>query len=204
MFLTEQEKHKISDAIREAESRTSGEIVTVIARAADDYFYIPTLWAGLLALLTPSVLLILPVEIDYTLIYAIQVLVFVFATMLFRWSPLKLALIPRPIKHRRASRLAYEQFILQGLHQTRDRNGLLLFVSVAERYVEIIADQGINDRVQKDTWNSIVGEFVGHVKQRKIADGFITAIQQSGDVLQQHFPVEPIDKNELPNHLIEL
>jgi putative membrane protein len=204
MFLTDQEKQNISDAIRTAESQTSGEIVTVIAQAADDYFYIPTLWAGLLALLTPGLLLTLPVEIDYTLIYGTQVLVFVVASMLFRWTPLKLALIPKPIKHRRASRLAHEQFILQGLHQTRERNGLLLFVSVAERYVEIIADQGINDCVQKDTWSSIVGEFVGHVKQRKIADGFIAAIKQSGDILQQHFPAEPVNKNELPNHLIEL
>jgi putative membrane protein len=204
MFLTEQEKQKISDAIREAESQTSGEIVTVIAHAADDYFYIPTLWAGLFALLTPGLLLTLPVVIDYTLIYGIQVLVFVVAAMLFRWTPLKLALIPKPVKHRRASRLAYEQFVQQGLHQTQERNGLLLFVSVAERYVEIIADQGINDRVQKDTWATIVGEFVGYVKQRKIADGFIAAIKQSGKILCQHFPAESINKDELPNHLIEI
>ena len=204
MFLTNQEKQSITEAIRTAEAQTSGEIVTVIARAADDYFYIPTLWAGLLALLTPSVLLMLPVEMDFLVIYLIQVLVFVLATMLFRWTPLKLALIPKAVKHRRASRLAHEQFIQQGLHQTKERNGLLLFVAVAEHYVEIIADQGINDRVPDDTWDNIVSEFVHQVKQRKIADGFLVAIEKSGKLLQEQFPSNPVDKNELPNHLIEL
>jgi putative membrane protein len=203
-FLTEQEKQKISDAIRDAESRTSGEIVTVIAQAADDYFYIPTLWAGLLALLTPSILLMIPVEMEYLLIYAIQVLVFVFATMLFRWAPLKMALVPKAVKYRRASRLAHEQFIEQGLHQTKNRNGLLIFVAVSERYVEIMADQGINDQVQKDTWIEIVAEFVGQVRQGKITDGFLQAIDKAGSILQEHFPIEPVDKNELPNHLVEI
>lgn len=204
MFLTDQEKQTIREAIRVAESCTSGEIVTVIARAADDYLYIPTLWAALLALLTPSVLLMLPAEIDYLVIYMIQVLVFIFVSMLFRWTPLKLALIPKTIKYRRASRLAYAQFVQQGLHHTQYRNGLLLFVSVGERYVEIVADQGINDRVQKDTWDGIITEFVSHVKQHKIADGFVDAIEKSGLLLREHFPAEPVDTNELPNHLIEL
>jgi len=204
MFLTDQEKQTISDAIKEAESKTSGEIVTVITRAADDYFYIPTLWAGLLALLTPGVMLMLPVAVDILVIYTVQVIVFLMATILFRWTPLKMLLIPKAVKFRRANRLAYQQFVQQGLHRTKDRNGLLLFVAVAERYVEIVADQGINDRVPQDTWQNIVAEFVTHVKQRQIAKGFVTAIAQSGDLLQEQFPVEPMDKNELPNHLIEL
>ncbi|MCI0505138.1 MAG: TPM domain-containing protein [Gammaproteobacteria bacterium] len=204
MFLTEQEKQTISDAIRAAESRTSGEIVTVIARAVDDYLYIPTLWAGLLALFTPSVLLLMPIELEALIMYTIQICIFVTATMLFRWTPLKLALIPKAVKYRRASRLAYEQFIQQGLHRTAERNGLLLFVAVAERYVEIIADQGINERVPKDTWSGIVDQFVILVKQRKIAAGFLTAIERCGNILQEHFPVEPLDQNELPNHLVEL
>ncbi|WP_455366318.1 TPM domain-containing protein [Kaarinaea lacus] len=204
MFLTDQDKQTISDAIREAESKTSGEIVTVIARAADDYFYIPTLWAGLLALLTPGVMLMLPIESGILVIYTLQVLVFVFALLLFRWTPLKMALIPKAIKYRRASRLAQEQFLQQGLHRTKDRNGLLIFVAVAEHYVEIIADQGINDRVPEDTWRNIVDEFVGHVKQRQISKGFLNAITQSGNLLQEQFPANPMDKNELPNHLIEI
>jgi putative membrane protein len=204
MFVTEQEKQTISDAIRTAESRTSGEIVTVIARAADDYLYIPTLWAGLIALLAPSVLLLMPIELEFLVIYTIQICIFVAATILFRWTPLKLALIPKAVKHMRASRLAHEQFIQQGLHRTADRNGLLLFVAVAERYVEIIADQGINERVPKDTWSGIVDQFVSQVKRREIAAGFLAAIERCGNILREHFPVEPLDQNELSNHLIEL
>jgi len=204
MFLSDQEKQHISDAIKVAESSTSGEIVTVITRASDDYLYIPTLWAGLLALMSPSLLLVLSIELEFLLIYIIQILVFIVTAILFRWTPLKLALVPKAVKYRRASRLAYAQFLKQGLHHTENRNGLLLFVSVGERYVEIIADQGINDRVPKDTWRSLVDEFISRVKQNKFAEGFLVAIEQSGKILQEHFPVAPMDKNELPNHLIEL
>jgi len=203
-FLTEQEKQNIREAIREAEAQTSGEIVTVIARSADEYLYIPTLWAGLLALLTPSVLLWLPQPLDYIYMYAIQVVVFFVCAILFRWTPIKMKLVPRAVKQRRANRLANLLFLQHGVHQTEQRNGLLLFVSVAERYVEIMADKGINDRVPQDTWRHIVDEFVNHVKQGQIAKGFVEAVDQSGALLKEHFPIEAGDKNELPNHLIEI
>jgi len=203
-FLTEQEKQNIREAIREAEAQTSGEIVTVIARSADEYLYIPTLWAGLLALLTPSVLLWLPQPLDYIYMYAIQVVVFFVCAILFRWTPIKMKLVPRAVKQRRANRLANLLFLQHGVHQTEQRNGLLLFVSVAERYVEIMADKGINDRVPQDTWRHIVDEFVNHVKQGQIAKGFAEAVDQSGALLKEHFPIEAGDKNELPNHLIEI
>ena len=204
MFLSDQEKQNIRGAIRAAEALTSGEIVTVIAYTADDYLYIPTLWAGLLALLTPSVLLLLPEPPEYMYVYIVQVLVFVGCSILFRWTPLKMAMVPKAIKYRRANRLANVQFLQQGVHRTEQRNGLLLFVSVAERYVEIMADKGINDAVPDNAWNDIVQEFVAKVKQDKIADGFISAINKSGKLLQTHFPIQANDVDELPNHLIEI
>ena len=204
MFLNEQEKEKIRNAIREAELQTSGEIVTVIARSADDYFFIPALWAGFLALLTPSLLMLAPVTIDYLLMYTIQIGVFITAALLFRWTPLKLALVPRAVKYRRASRLAHEQFVKQGVHRTEKRNGLLLFVAVDERYVEIMADQGINDCVPVNAWESVVADFVDRVKKKQITDGFIGAINECSRLLQTHFPGQVDDVNELPNHLIEI
>lgn len=204
MFLSDQDKEKIRTAIRDAESQTSGEIVTVIARCADDYFFIPSLWAGLLALITPGILLLTPLSTDNVLMYTIQVIVFIVAVFLFRWTPLKMILVPKIVKYRRASRMAHEQFIQQGVHRTDQRNGLLIFVAVDERYVEIMADKGINDKVDDNTWDKIITSFVDKVRQKQIGNGFLFAIEECGNLLQTYFPANVDDVNELPNHLIEL
>lgn len=201
-FLLEQQKQNIAEAIRQAESRTSGELVAVIAHDSDDYFYIPLLWAALSALILPGALLWF--GLSSSSLEILQVAVFVVAAVLFRLPFIKMRLIPRYVRQRRAALLAREQFLLQNLHHTEQRNGILLFVSVAERYVELIADKGIHESVPLGTWDTVVQQFIEHVSRRQIETGFITAIEQCGEILAQHFPVSGQDQNELPNHLIEI
>jgi len=203
-FLNDSDKKRIAGAIREAEAGTGGELVTVIARASDDYLYIPLLWAALIALLLPGLLMLLPLEIDYGTIYEIQVIGFFALALLFRWPPLMMRLIPKAVKHRRASRVAHQQFFEQNLHHTRERTGVMLFVSVAEHYVEIIADKGINDVVEEGIWDEVIAEFVQHVKARQVAEGFLAAVAACGKILAKHFPATHENPDELPNHLIEI
>ena len=219
MFLTESEKQRISTAIRKVESRTSGELVTVIVRSSDAYRYIPLLWASLIALSLPALVYLLWLwlgwlgehanwgqEHPYNMAYlhVIQIAIFVLLVPLFLWQPLKMRLIPRSVKHLRASRFAYEQFFAQGLHLTKQRNGILIYVSVAERFVEILADKGINDRVEAGCWDKIVNRFIVEVREQRIADGFVSAIESCGEVLARHFPDTADDTDELPNHLVEI
>jgi putative membrane protein len=203
-FLTEHEKSQIAAAIVAAEWKTQGELVTVITRRSDDYRYIPLFWAALLALLVPGFLSVLDNPLPGDLAYLAQICTFLGAAALFNWSPLKMRLIPAGVKRLRAHRLAREQFFLQNLHMTRERTGILLFVSVAERYVEILADRGINDRVAPDAWQSIVTGFIKRVRKRQIAEGFLAAIAACGELLAAHFPAEDDNRNELPNRLVEL
>ncbi len=217
--LTNIEKEEIRQAIRAQEACTSGEIVTVITRASDYYLYIPTLWAALLALITPYILHLIHYQFhflnNYPLIhlsqhlhlsvYQIQIIVFCFFALLFRWPWLKMQLIPKYIKHTRASRLAHEQFYNQGLHLKEQRTGLLIFVSVAEHYVEVLADKNINDVVEENTWEELITTFISNVKKRNIKQGYLTAIKKAGEILRQHFPSKPEKNfNELSDHLIEL
>lgn len=201
-FLTQTQKDNIAEAIRKAESATSGEFVAVIAPASDNYPYIPLLWAALCALAVPSIIMLLQVT---TLSFVVlQAITFVICAVLFRWQPIKIKLIPTFTKHRRAQLAAREQFLLQGVHNTAQRNGILLYVSVAERYVEIVADKGVNDVVSDNTWDNLVEQFVNHVRSGQIETGFITAVEECGRILQKHFPISEKDINELPNHLVEL
>ena len=203
-FLSEADKQRITEAIREAEMKTSGELVTVIAHAADAYLYIPMLWASLAALTLPAVIWLLPVNLPFPLLYSFQLATFLGLALLFRWPPLKMRLIPKAVKRRRAGRLAWEQFFAQNLHLTRQRTGVLLFVSVAEHYVEILADKGINDKVKQDAWDDIVADFIKRVKAKQVAEGFLSAINACGKLLAESFPRPEGDIDELPNRLIEI
>ncbi len=203
-FLTAEEKQRLQARIREAESRTAGELVTVIARESDAYPYIPLLWAALAALAVPPVVTALALPWPLSTVAIIQLSLFLVLGLGLRWSPLKMRLIPKSVKTRRAARTAREVFLAQGLHHTEGRSGLLIFVSVAEHYVEILADKGIDDKVTQDQWDAVVSDFVGAVKAGRTAEGFEQAVDACGTLLAEHFPAKPGDKNELPDHLIEI
>jgi putative membrane protein len=203
-LMNNSDKQRISAAIAAIERQTSGELVTVITRCSDDYRYIPYLWAALLALLVPGILSLDAGLIPGKLHYLLQICVFLGAAVLFNWLPLKLRLIPTGVKKLRAQRLAREQFFLQNLHGTPGRTGVLLFVSLAEHYVEIIADKGINDVVSDKAWEDIVEHFVAEVKNKRVADGFLAAISACGELLVAHFPATAENTNALPDHLVEL
>ena len=96
-FLTADEKNRIRQAIEDVERQTAGEIVTVIAQQSDDYLYIPTLWAALIALAVPGVINYLPIDVLHIHSYLTQFIVFFVLAILFQWSPVKLRLIPRYI-----------------------------------------------------------------------------------------------------------
>jgi putative membrane protein len=203
-FLNDADKTQLRDAIRQAEAKTSGEIVTVIARASGDYFYYPTLWATLLAILSPLLPIALAVSIAPLGIIELQLLVFALLALVFRWPPIKRRLVPRAVKQQYCARRAREQFLAQNLHTTRERTGVLLYVSVAEHHVELLADAGIHAKVPAGTWDLVVSKLTARVKAGQVGEGFIEAVGAVGEQLAAHFPAAGVNPNELPDHLIEL
>jgi putative membrane protein len=93
---------------------------------------------------------------------------------------------------------------VQSLHTTAGRTGVLLFVSVAERHAEIIADKGIDARVPAGTWKKVIDDLTAAIGEGHSADGFVAAITAIGAHLARHFPPTARDPNELPDHLIIL
>jgi len=203
-FIGAQDRQRIEAAIRTAEATTSGELVTVVAHSSDSYLFLPTLYAAVLALSTPLILWLLPWDVPVLVLFVVQVAVFVVAGLLFLWTPLHMHVIPRALKEHHAARRAREQFFLRGLHETAERHGILLFVSVAERYVEILADRGIHAKVPEGAWAGIVARFTAEVREGRIADGFVAAIEGCGTLLAAQFPRRPDDRDELTNRLYEI
>jgi putative membrane protein len=199
MQFSKQDHEAISAAIHEVEQRTSGQIVCVLAHSSSAYAYVPILWASALALVAPWPL------IDFTpwsvqRIFLIQLAVFIIAGVAFSLTPLRRLLVPRAVQRARAHRAALEQFVVRGITRTRNRTGVLIFVSLAERYARIIADEGIAAKVPNAEWQAAIDALTGHMRDGRIAAGFTAAIERCGAVLAAHAPPDGA-ANELPDRL---
>ena len=205
MLITETDHPRIADAIRQAEAKTSGEIFCVIARASSEYRLVPVCWAALIALISPFGLLYFT-SWPALSIYLAQLGIF-FASLYGLSRPsVRFLIVPRQTRNDRAHAEALRQFRAQGLHLTESRTGVLIFASAAERYAEIVADAGINEKVSPEVWDRAIAALIAAVKDDRPGDGFIEAVQQCGAVLAEHFPVPPGARNpdELPDKVVEL
>lgn len=104
---------------------------------------------------------------------------------------LRLLLVPKSLRYRAAHANALRQFLARNIHATAARTGVLIFVSLAERYAEVIADAGINEKVPQEAWNDIVAGLVSHARQDRLAEGYLEAIAAVGERLAAHFPPGP-------------
>lgn len=88
-----------------------------------------------------------------------------------------------------------------GMFRTRDRNGVLIYVSVADRRVAVIGDAGINARVPAGFWDDVLALLQAHFREGRFADGLCKAVEQVGEKLRADFPYERDDRNELSNDI---
>jgi putative membrane protein len=202
-FMSADDEKRIGAAIQSAERATSGEIVAVVAADSDSYLWAPILAAALIALAIEAPLIIFT-WISIQWIYALQVLTFVLLALALSQPPLRHMLVPKSVKRERAHRRAVEQFLAQNLHTTSGRTGVLIFVSVAEKYAEILADAGIHAKVKPAEWQDIVTALTSAIGDGRTGDGFVEAIKRCGTLLAKHFPPGTQDPNALPDHLIVL
>jgi putative membrane protein len=199
MKFSKQDHEAVAAAIRAAEQRTCGQIVCVLARTSSDYAHVPILWASALALFTPWPL------IAFTLwsverIFLVQLAVFILAALAISLTPLRVTLTPRAVRRAHAHRAALEQFVLRRVAHTKNRSGVLIFVSLAEHYARIIADEGIAQKVPNAEWQAAIDALTGHMRAGHIAAGFTAAIERCGAVLAAHAPPDG-SVNELPDRL---
>jgi putative membrane protein len=199
MQLSPEDHVAISSAIRAAEQRTSGQIVCVLAHASSEYAHVPILWASALALFVPWPLIHFT-ECSVQRIFLSQLVIFILAALAFSWMPLRLALVPRVVRRARAHRAALEQFVVRGISRTKNRTGVLIFVSLAEHYARIVADEGIAQKVQGSEWQAAIDALIDHTSAGRIAQGFTSAVERCGTVLAAHAPPDG-STNELPDRL---
>ena len=201
--LTESERARIIAAIRAAEANTAGEIYVVVARESDDFRFVPILWAALVALLIPWPLHLLTYW-STSIILVLQVLTFVLIAVIASHSALRHRIVPESIAADAARKAAVAQFLAHGVHLTESRTGVLIFVALADRRVEIVADAGIDRKVEAGAWDALTRDIIVAARGGALADGLVTAVQRAGLLLSRHCPPVPVDKNELPDRVVEI
>jgi putative membrane protein len=199
-MISAEDRERIAEAIRRAERETRGEIVCVLARRSSDYAAVAVIWAAIVALVSPWPMIALT-QLAVDRIFALQIAIFLVLLAVFAWPPLRMRLIPPPLARAHAHFAAMEQFMIRGLGRKKDQTAVLVFVSLAERYARIVAGDAIASLVPQSEWQGTVDALTGHMSHRRIADGFIVAIERCGAVLARHFPPLPDEKDELPNRI---
>ena len=208
-MISKDQHLQITAAIRKAESKTSGEIFAVVASQSDDYFYVAgfmsAFWALLLGCIVAAITVIAGYELSVLVLAGAQLLSFASTLgLLYLFPHLKIQFVPRSVAYKRASNNAVRQFLAHGIHTTSERSGVLIFVSLIERYAEIVADEGINSRVDQSQWDLMVGTLIDQAKKEELAEGFVVVVGKCGELLAEHFPPTENQQNELDDRLVEL
>ena len=187
--LTQDEHTRIRSAKAAVEQRTAAEFAVVVVPVSDRYPFVGLVWAAIAALVVALIVALIAPDLELIEALAIQMVALVLFALLFDWMPVRLRLVPRHLKHVRAHQLAHREFAAHVIGGGSHGNRVLLFVSLGERYVEIIADRGTHGLVPEGTWDRIVTEFLATVKAGAVADGILAAIEACGQVLERHHPL---------------
>lgn len=203
------DRQKVTLAIKKTELLTSGEIVVIAARQSDDYVHVPIHIAAGASLAVPFILPLLSrffpwAAVTLFWVFMTQLLVFIVVALILSLPQLRYWVTPKKLMRKYAHRNAATQFLAVNTHGTGGRTGVLIFVSLLERYCEIIGDTAIASKVSHQTWQNIIDEMLPHLRSGDLTEGLVQAIERCGHELTKHFPPGAANPNELPDHFIVL
>jgi putative membrane protein len=202
LHISKENQEKITACIEQAEKKTTGEIVPAIVSSSHHYHHI-WLEAAVLSCFILTAILYLTVDYLYVYEYFIAEIIFCIVGFLLVQIPFVFRLFAskKELSHEVHMR-AFYIFHSHGLSNTKDRTGILIFVSKLEHMVVILGDEGIHNKVPDNYWDSTVSNMLQKIKRGDIAGAFCEAIESCGGELSKHFPITATDKNELPDKLI--
>jgi putative membrane protein len=221
--LSPEDHGRVSAAVATAEAASDGEILTIVAQESDSYHDVALHWAvaamlGALALaawqaerleqlldrifggwgegISPGKLLFAAMML--------AVLVFLLALLALKSRLLRAALTPGATKTRRVRRRAVDLFRAAAERRTVGRTGVLIYLSLAERRAEIVADEAVTKVTTPECWGDAMAELVGELREGRPGEGLALAVEEVGEVLTRFFPKTRADTNEIPDKLIVL
>jgi putative membrane protein len=210
MQIDRLDDERIREAIRRAEARTAGEIVPVLVPKSAAYEVVTWRGAAVGSLVTlVAALLVLQFYDGWGLgwlfaPWSVAVLALgagvagaLLATYL---PPVQRLLAGSDLLDETVHRRALQSFVEEEVFDTRDRTGILLFVSLREHRIEVLGDTGINEHVRPDDWAEVVARIRTGIYNDNLTAGLVEAIEMCGRLLERRgVEVRSDDENELSN-----
>jgi putative membrane protein len=196
----------ITQAIGQAESTTSGEIVPMIVRRSSTIGHVPVILLTLLV----AIFFVLDgpgwqAEAigEHWLWYLADLVLLTAVTA----GGARLPWIQRLLTTRGDQALQVDsrsviEFYESNIHRTKDATGVLIFVSLMEHRAVVLADKAINDRVARDTWKEVCDQLIAGIKKKELGQAICQAVLTCGEIMTPEFPIQSDDENELRDHLI--
>ena len=209
-FLSDDQRARVTAAVEKAEKLTAGEIVVMFISASYHYPMANVIGATTFAI--PLALIFTPVigrwlwignQNMWLFLGLFTVFFILFHEIIKRTYWLKRYFISRKEIDAEVKEAAVTHFFYHGLYCTRDKTGVLVLISVFERRVWVLADQGINAKVARGQWDEIVKMITDGIKQKRATGAICAAVEKIGDLLKVHFPIKPDDIDELENVIID-
>lgn len=207
--FSDKDLEKIKAAVKEAESKISGEIVPVFVEKSG-FYTIANYRAAVMG--AASVFLLVIIFDRYVPSLAVYDPLFIFLTVILGGllgamitnfvDPIKKWMLSQSHLDQATRKRAENAFLEEEVFNTRHRTGIMIFVSFFEHEVIVMADRGISKVVDQKEWDKIVAVIIQNVRMGKVADGIVLAIQRCGDLLlEKGFVQTPDDVNELRDDL---
>lgn len=218
-LLTDDESRRVQEAVVRAEKKSGGEIVTAIIPESEDYGFQELIFAVFVAVMAwtgaigassalGTVLDRLFWGWDAWMLSTIQgligMLAGLIAYLIAQVPVVDRLVVPRRVMREAVRRRALRHFVESGTHDTIENTGILIFVSLLERRVELIADSGIHKQVDAGRWDEIVAKLIEGIRAGRAGDALVEAVNACGEILDGTVERRVGDVNELPDRPDEL
>jgi putative membrane protein len=216
MKLSTEDQNRITKAIGQAESKTSGEIATAFISESYDYAIYELLFSVVVGFIYFAIMLLFSTQIEtwlaakfwnYNVSYLLgfygfsTFLVITIVYLLANLPSLDRLIVSKKTMQRKVHERALRHFVESGAYNTVHRTGILIFISALEHRVELLADSGINELIPAEKWDKLVQHIVQGIKENKPADYLIEAIEDCGKILSENFPMQAETVNELSDEI---
>ncbi|HLP47324.1 MAG TPA: TPM domain-containing protein [Candidatus Kapabacteria bacterium] len=214
--LSSQDLEEIESAIKDAESNTSGEIAAAFIKESDSYAIYELMFSLICGFIYFFVMMFFTGGIekilkhmtwdyhtDYLLIFyglSTFMVIFIFY-LLANINVIDRLIIPKSVMQQKVDERAMRHFMEAGVYDTKDRTGILIFISHLEHRVELLADKGISKKIPQEKWHNIVNHIIAGVKSGRMVKHLTESIAECGKLLAEHYPIQPDDVNELKNNI---
>ena len=202
MFLNEQEREQITQAIKQAEKLTSCEIVVTEIAQCDDYKSARYAWGILWGLLGGLIVYLFVPYVDWQFILAEVIGFFIGFTIASMIPAINRFLVSKDKMADEVHNRALAEFYQQGLYKTKEENGILIMLAVFEKMVVVLGDKGVNAKVSPDYWHKMKDQIIEGIKHNRAGMAIAEAIKANANELKAHFPYKSDDKDELPDTVV--